>query len=217
MSRQDNMLEAFRDATRGSGSEDAAAGPFAGAPTPSSGTARGSASDPRRWIVAIAALGLVFVLGVWVGRVTAGTGLEDEAHASETDEASAWLPPEDPTPTPATKEPEALPDDTPSDVAPLYDRANKYTVVAISVTRANEDLAWSNHDHLRANDLPAFRPIETNNGMLVILVGAAPKESDLKDVRSRLQRLAGPDGRGQPYSGAYFSPIAPLVGRGEDG
>ena len=179
-------------------------------PAPTSG-----ARNPRFLVAAVVALVVTFLLGVVVGRgmesgdtdVQAagpktgeeGSGLLSTSDLDEDDGGSPWI--EDTTGgTPAATGENAL-----------LDPRNKYTIVAISMTPANEDLAWVNHDHLEAQGLPVFPPFPTSNGMLVVVVGAAAKESDLDDARTRLKRLTGPNGTGRPYEDAYPYPIRKLI------
>ncbi|MEM7306532.1 MAG: hypothetical protein AAF682_07675 [Planctomycetota bacterium] len=235
---RENMLEAFKDVTK---KKSTVGGPFAGAGGAGGGAPTGPGSPPplgssevtladldatggaRLLVLGLASAGLGFVLGVVVGRGSA----EEEATARAAERpALEEAGPEDPwgdseldavIPAPglgeggggaaATEE---------GDVAPLFDPRNKYTIVAISISPTNEELAWDNYDHLRAYGLPAFPPFKTGNGMLVIVVGAAPKESDLHEVRNRLRRLAGPNGSGRPYEGAYPNPIRKLIPAGGD-
>jgi hypothetical protein len=109
------------------------------------------------------------------------------------------------------------PAEAPADSAPaegeaaLNDPRNKYTIVAITIAKANDAIAWENYDHLQAQGLPVFRPFPTPNGMLAIVVGAAPKESDLTADMGRLKGLSGPNGKGRPYEGAYTYPIRKLT------
>jgi hypothetical protein len=199
---RDSMLEAFKDAK---GERSSVGGPFVG----TGGAERSPAlSRARGFVVLVAAVGLAFVLGVAVGRSTASPealaaggdstgGALDGLDASE----SPWISADDEKPAVAPTE----------SVSPLLDPRNKYTIVAISYTRNNDALAYRTYDHLLAKGLQAFKPFSTRNGMIVVVVGAAPKESGLADSLSRLQRLSGPDGKGRPYEGAYAQPIKKLL------
>ena len=213
---RENMFEAFKDA-HGKGD---AGGPFAAPPStprtpspPSSGGGGIDMAGPARVIVAAAGLGLAFVAGVAVGRGTAGeadTGGEG-VHASERSGPFGQEFDDPPAPLLGTDGGPGSPGPEQGDVEPLQDPRNKYTVLAISVTRSNEDIAWINYDHLKASGLPVFRPFVTGNGMLAIVVGAAPKESELHEILSRLKRLPGPNGTGRPYEGAYTNAIRKLI------
>ena len=214
---RENMLEAFKDAK---GKPGSVGGPFVGGSAQPSAPARERAPrdrGARLFVVAFAALGLSFVLGVLVGRGTApAAGGEVQAALGDAGPPAGgggWLAPDDggaadaETPSAATGEPAPPSDGT----SALFDPRNKYTVVAISYTQKNEAIAWENYDHLRAQGLPAIQPFATPNGMLVVVVGAAPKESDLADLKGRLQRLTGPSGKGRPYEKAYTHPIRKLT------
>jgi len=207
------MLEAFKDARS---SKSSVGGPFVAAPE---GSVSSSPSS-RGIVVFVAAVGLAFVLGVFVGRRSSpgevqAAGGDDEA-AAQADllslddldaSESPWVTADDePVQTPPTQS-----------ANPLLDARNKYTIVAIALTPKNEDIAYDNYDYLLSKGLQAFQPFRTPNGMIVVVVGAAPKESALADSLSRLQRLSGPNGTGRPYSDAYTQPIRKLIdGAGGD-
>jgi hypothetical protein len=205
------MLEAFKDAK---GNKSSVGGPFVGAAGGGGGAGFGAAAAwggarGRGIVVLIAAAGLAFVLGVLVGRSTAPAGEvqaagETSLFAPDADPggASPWIDADDEVPAEAPAE----------GVSPLVDPRNKYTIVAISFSASNDDLAFENYDHLIAKGLPAFPPFPTRNGVIVVVVGAAPKESALADSLSRLQRLSGPNGKGRPYEDAYTHPIRKLIG-----
>ena len=163
----------------------------------------------------VAAVGLAFVLGVFVGRRTApgevqAAGDDEGGGAAEADLLSL-------DDLAASESPWVIADDEPAETAPtqgahpLLDPRHKYTIVAIALTPKNEDIAYDNYDYLVSKGLPAFQPFPTPNGMIVVVVGAAPKESGLADSLSRLQRLSGPNGTGRPYSDAYTQPIRKLI------
>lgn len=202
------MLEAFKDAGQG------AARP--GGPGISVKARR--SRDARMALLTFVSLGLVFLLGVVVGRGTLG-GVAQAGGDEDRGEAAM-----DVTEEPYTQEAGSQTEASQESSAPapqvgeaaLFDDRNKYTIVAISVTPANEKVAWDNFDHLKTQGLPVFRPFASPNGMRVVVVGAAPKESDLREIRSRLQRLAGPDGKGRPYEGAYAYPIKKLTNQAGD-
>jgi hypothetical protein len=210
---RENMLEAFKDAK---GKPGSVGGPFVGGAGSSGGSGasareRAPRGNPRPYVVAFAALALSFVLGVLVGRGTAPAAPgEVQAAGGEPDalEAGDALGAADDLGEVAAPEQAATPA---AGKSALSDARNKYTIVAISLTPANENLAWLNVDHLRAQGLAAEGPIQTPNGMLAVVVGAAPKESDLADTKARLQRLSGPNGKGRPYEQAYTYPIRKLT------
>lgn len=209
---RDSMLEAFKDAK---GNRSSVGGPFVGASSEESGG--GGLARGRGVIVFVAAVGIAFVLGVLVGRQTqpnnevqagaggdgSGAGGDELVSLSDLDtDISPWVDAD-----------EEVPDDPPAEgVSPLVDPRNKYTIVAISFTASNTDLAFTNFDHLVAKGLQAFPPFKTQNGVVVVVVGAEPKESGLADALSRLQRLSGPNGQGRPYEDAYTYPIRKLIG-----
>ncbi|MCZ6597431.1 MAG: hypothetical protein O7B99_07330 [Planctomycetota bacterium] len=212
---RDNMLEAFRDANRGEGG--AVGGPFA------DGSRVGASPSSRRrtgmLLAAFVVAASSFAAGVLVGRSTAPVEGEVLA-ANDGKGAGSFLDVMEPKGSgspagakgatggegPGQRVPSGATD-------PLFDPINKYTVVAITYgSSAWEDLALDNYDHLREQGLPVFPPLDPGDGKVVILVGAAPVHSELRDVQQKLQDLAGPDGRDHPYRGAYISPLRPLVG-----
>jgi hypothetical protein len=215
------MLEAFKDAKGASGD---VAGPFVARPTSGGpgGGRRLYAGNPKRWIVPLAALGLAFVLGVLAGRATApdapGVMAEErkKVELPSFDEPIETAVAETPLGASAEPDPPAEGGGRLGAANALADPRNKYTIVAIAVTPANVDSAWANHDHLAAQGMPVFPPFAAPNGMLTVVVGAAPKESDLADVQSRLKRLSGPEGKGRPYEGAYSYPIRKLTNAAGD-
>lgn len=213
---KDSMLEAFRNA----GSEGApAGGPFApDAPAPSrapanlAGEAGAWAGEGRGVLLAVAAVVVAFLLGLFLGRSAAGGADEVEAAQGDTGRAE---PAELFLGTPSGSDPVARSSAPPAGVdgavSPLYDPRNKYTIVAIAYGPSYEDLAWENYDHLSAAGLPAFTPFVAPNGKIVLVVGAAPLESELRDVQRRLQALDGPDGTPRAYADAYINPIRKIV------
>ena len=202
------MLEAFKDAK---GQRGSAGGPFAGDGGERSGDGRRNA---RGFVLAVAAIGVAFVLGVLVGRANPPLDEVQAADGAGGSQDAGLLALGSPsvTDSPWVDADDEVPSEAPAEgVSPLLDPRNKYTLVAITYTPRNEALAFENYDHLVAKGLPAFPPFATSNGMLVVVVGAAPKESDLADTLSRLQRLSGPNGSGRPYEGAYANPIRKLI------
>lgn len=189
-------------------------GVAAGAPAAAGAPGAGAALfRPLTHPVVLAALVLVFALGFFAGRrglseaVAGGssTGGGEEARAlgdaSPTGTAGA--------PTAGADAPEAEADRA------LYDRANRYTVLAITYdtnSERNRELASATVAAFRALGLPAARP-QPSGSALVVVVGAAPTQEGLAALRDDVRLAAGPNGRPGEFSTAGIYPIDNLIER----
>jgi len=212
-----NMLEAFQR------SESTA--PPAGAP-PSSASGGGpsmplfdrpaTGDGGPRPLGALVAVGLVlaFVLGFALGRGTAG-----EARAEEKDAAPLPAPHEPPANQPRAFQERAAPGaptaqtNTPPErleESALFDRGNTSTVVVAAYSKTQQDLAWATYEHLREARLDAFPPVASGN-LVVVLVGAAAKDSDLEASKNAVRALVR-DGK-KVYADAYIARIDQLIPR----
>lgn len=97
----------------------------------------------------------------------------------------------------------------------LYDRANRYTVLAITYdtnSPRNRELAAATVESFRAGGLPAARP-QASGAALVVVVGAAPSQAELAALRDLVRQAPGPSGRTGEFSTAGIYAIDNLIER----
>jgi hypothetical protein len=216
MSRKKNLLEAFSRS-------DAPGAPPAGAGVPSAppvsgatlfdgvSTRTGSGLRPA-WALAVIGLVVSFVLGYVTGR-----GASGEAKAAGGEGAPAPSAPR----VPPANQPRAFQErllpaaDAPKEEqrledSPLFDPANLHSVVVAAYSKSNQDLAWATYQHVHEAGLPVFPPVASRN-LVVVLVGAAPTESELYKTRDAVRALLR-DGK-KAYADAYVTRIDPLIPR----
>jgi len=181
------------------------------------------------WLPWVAGGGLVLVVAIALGK--GFTGGED-VNASEAGDAAserqaespppAGIVPADPDRAPVRPASESTPATTPATtpasgaepVSALMDPANVWTVVVITYSQSAsgaEDLAWATHDHLRDEGIPVHTPVEIGS-QIVVLAGAAPRSSDLADLRARIEGLSR-RGKANVYQGVYSERIDKFVKR----
>ncbi len=180
-------------------------------PSPAPSIRPSGLSAVPSWLPWIALIGIAFVIGIVIGRV--GNGVEA---AGETERQADV----GPSVTPARREPAgqaAL--DTP--IRPpaasgalestLYDPKNQYTVVVATYPENAEDYAWATYDHLREQGLAVFAPLGVGD-KIVVLVGAAPRSSDLAELEEKIEGLSR-DKSPRAYGDAYRERIDDLIRR----
>jgi len=185
------------------------------------------------WLLYVAGAGVLFVLALGIKNL----GQDDDVEAAVGDTAAATeaagpragepagiVPAQVPTSEqvrqpvvvpPPTGPAGASPDQAAAETtSPLLDRTNAWTVVVITYSRSAtsaEDLAWATFDHLQAEGIPVFTPVEIGN-KIVVLAGAAPRSSDLSGLEKRIAGLAR-GGRPNIYTGAYAERIEKFIDR----
>ena len=178
------------------------------------------AEEIPRGLLLAAGAGIIFALGVALGRASnkpteaAEPDSDGEAYSEAMDLPSGPgivpardfrdLGTRDPAASDEGGESESLED------SPLFDAANRYTVVVATYTTQNPDPAWATYLHLRSEGFAVFPPVAKNEH-LMILVGAAPRSRDLEDTEERIRRLRR--GRSTPYDDAYRAPIDRYIER----
>ncbi|QDU66683.1 hypothetical protein [Engelhardtia mirabilis] len=172
------------------------------------GVARASLFLPLVQPIVLACLALVFALGFFLGSNRAA-GVS--AAGPDSGSGSA-RPVEDPNGR-------SLDDDASgafSEVnAALLDRDNRYTVLAITYdtnSARNRELAGATVQAFRDAGLPAARP-QASGAALVVVVGAAPTQEDLFDLREAVRGAAAPSGRVGEFSTAGIYAIDNLIER----
>ncbi len=163
------------------------------------------------WLPWLALIGVAFVIGIVVGR--RGNGVEAAAT-----EPTADVGPSD---SPARKEPASqaalesppapAPGATGGPESALYDPKNQYTVVVATYPQTAEDYAWATYDHLREQRVAVFAPLGVGD-KIVVLVGAAPRSSDLAALEEKIEGLSR-DGNPRAYGDAYRERIDDLIRR----
>jgi hypothetical protein len=179
------------------------------------------------WLLYVAGAGVLLVVALGIGNLGQGDDVAaaegdsaptTEATGSGADSTAGIVPAQTPTQAPS-REPVRQPEapaaqaEAPT-TSPLLDRSNAWTVVVITYSRSAtsaEDLAWATHDHLLAEGIPVFTPVEIGN-KIVVLAGAAPRSSDLTGLEQRIAGLAR-DGRSNIYAGAYAERIEKFIDR----
>jgi len=214
-----------RRRSRGSGSSapglPGSGGPFAlggskATPRPSRPAGQGGRGDMIRESLAHAGLprlaiilALLLVAAFFLGRASRPIRAQEPA---VTEQSS------DPAPSrearaPATGAEEQPAADRPDPEAALKDPSNRFSVLVVTYqdTPEQRDLARATHAHLRGSGLPVFRPYRYH-GKLLLLVGAAPRERDLSELRDRLRDLESARGR-REFGDAYVVPIEDFIQR----
>ena len=160
------------------------------------------------WLPWAAAIGVAFVVGIAIGRASAGAAGEVQARTEGGEVAPGAD--REPAPDPRAREGQAGERDSGAVAADgpaglgedaLRDPKNRYTVIAATYGRTREDLAWSTHEQLAEHGLPVFRPVVSGDNIL-ILVGAAPTTKELADTESKLRELTSWDGS-KAFADAY--------------
>lgn len=208
-----NLLEAFRDAgNRPAQEAEPAAGPFARSEAPAAPRARAA----RRmalpgWLPWACGVGLAFVLGLALGRSGASVAAAPE---TTREERPAVAPAERSAPAVREAPPlaGAAPAAAPGGVAPLYDQANRYTIVVITYGASKQDFAWATHDLLLDKGYPVW-PVAQRGSNYLVLVGAAPDAKALEPTLADLRRLASWDGTPAAFADAYVDRIDRIVER----
>jgi hypothetical protein len=227
-SNKKNLLEAFRDAG-GERDRPPEPAPLASRPTsapraaaPSAphasaalDRARGLLGELPGWTPWAAGIAVAFVLGVWLG----GSGSDSSAAAGSGTEPAGERPAreQDASAHTASAPGAALPAVDPKAeaslrVSPLYDLANRYTLVVATYGKSKQDFAWATHDQLADEGLPVFPPVAVRDDLLV-LVGAAPSAGELSALQTRVRGLKGWDGSRESYADAYPILIDRLIDR----
>lgn len=193
-------------------------GPFAlGGDRPRRPASAGGASDPsavlREVLVNLgpAKLGVILALlllaAFFLGRasrpIRAAEGAPAGSPVAAADSAAAAR--DVPPAAPAAERPD--PD------AALKDPRNRFTVMAVTYqdTEEQREMARATFSHLRRSGFPVFRPY-LRKGRVLLMVGAAPRQSDLEDLQTRLRALRSPRGALE-FEDAYLVAIEDYVQR----
>jgi hypothetical protein len=184
--------------------------------------ARSRGLDPRV-VLLVAGLLIAMVVTFFLGRdfgSANSVGAGDESALLDELErdlgragADTSTPLDPPRPPAAAKESQLTADDQ-----AFLDKRNDWTVIAISFdnNQSGGERALATYRYLREQGLPAVAPI-TQGKYLSICVGAQPSRNGaIENIRSKLQRLAGPPPRNEsaPFASAYFANIKDLIDPG---
>ncbi len=210
-SRRKNLLEAFQNASVSPSPPESAPAP-AEAPVLEPSLPRGPIRLPG-WVPWTLGVLVAFALGVAVGRKSAGEARAEQAGGSRAGN------PGQPEPSPSRSPPRETPARSPQaapatpariEESPLFDPANRYTVVVATYSQSNRDFAWATYQHLRDQKLPVFQPVVSGD-LILVLAGAASSSAELESLERRIEGLTR-DGE-EPYESAYRQAIDKLIPR----
>ncbi|HED66198.1 MAG TPA: hypothetical protein ENJ09_11660 [Planctomycetes bacterium] len=221
MSKDPNLLEAFRSASQEAHPEPSTPKSPPGRGAASGRGGGGGASLSDRWGALppfarlLPLVLLAFLFGVFVGRstrpVSASEGHgEYGAEAAAADLPAAQEPARVPQ-KPATQPQAPAAGDTEAAPSALFDRTNQYTVVVVTYGLTMQEPAWGTFDFLKAEGIPVFPPYRVGD-KIVVFAGAAPTRAALESLEARVKGLSR-DGRRGTYGDAYIDRIDDYMSR----
>ncbi len=200
--RSKNLLEAFNQSKAPEKSAEPVAQPRGSAPRV--GGPFADSAPAARWRVVVLCAGIA-VIFFYIGRVSAPS----VQAAGESQAAATGTIPNTP-PASAPQRPTTSNNDS-----ALKDPKNQYTLLAVTYdkfTAETERLAEATKARLISLNLPASISKNKDRKLIYVLVGAAPKISDLDPLLARLQAATSDRGK-KDFQSAHSAPIINYVVR----